>query len=52
MGSLHRVSDHLHGDDFEIRFERLLFRCWHYGQESDLIFGSFAEASHQLSPEP
>jgi antitoxin CptB len=30
----------------DIRCRRLLFRCWHRGtQESDLILGSFAEAS-------
>ncbi len=39
-------SDRLRGDDFDLRRRRLLFRCWHRGtQESDLIFGSFAETS-------
>jgi antitoxin CptB len=32
--------------DLDVRRRRLLFRCWHRGtQESDLILGSFAEAS-------
>ena len=38
------VSDHVQGDDFDLRRRRALFRCWNRGtQESDLIFGSFAE---------
>ena len=42
------ISDCLRGDDFDIQRRRLLFRCWYRGtQESDLIFGSFAETSLQ-----
>jgi antitoxin CptB len=30
----------------DVRYRRLLFRCWHRGtQENDLILGAFAETS-------
>ena len=39
-------SEHSRDNHFDLRRQRLLFRCWHRGtQESDLIFGSFAETS-------
>jgi hypothetical protein len=44
MSSLHRVSDRLQGDDSEIPIGRLLFGYKNHGQNSDLIFSSFAEA--------
>jgi antitoxin CptB len=46
MSDFHTVSERSQGNDFHLRRQRLLFRCWHRGtQESDLIFGSFAETS-------
>jgi antitoxin CptB len=39
---LSQVTDREHPD---VRYRRLLFRCWHRGtQEGDLILGLFAEA--------
>ena len=46
MTQLCVVSDHLRGDDFDLRCRRALFRSWNRGtQESDLILGPFAETS-------
>jgi antitoxin CptB len=45
MSNLHSVSDKLRDYRSDIRRRRLLFRSWHRGtQESDLIFGRFADA--------
>jgi antitoxin CptB len=39
-------SEHSRDNHFDLRRQRLLFRCWHRGtQESDLILGPFAETS-------
>ena len=46
MNTLTNVSHHPRETQFAIRCRRLLFRSWNRGtQESDLIFGSFAEKS-------
>jgi antitoxin CptB len=39
-------SEHYRDNHFDLRRQRLLFRCWHRGtQEGDLILGQFAETS-------
>ena len=39
-------SEHPRDNGFDLRRQRLMFRCWHRGtQESDLILGPFAETS-------
>ena len=46
MTDLDTTSEQSPDNHFDLRCRRLLFRCWHRGtQESDLIFGSFAETS-------
>ena len=46
MNRLRSASDQLQDNHSDIRRKRLLFRSWNRGtQESDLIFGSFAETS-------
>jgi antitoxin CptB len=42
----HLLSSASQPEHRDVRCRRLLFRCWHRGtQESDLVLGSFAEAS-------
>ena len=39
------MPDASKSDDRDVRYRRLLFRCWHRGtQESDVILGGFVEA--------
>ena len=46
MTDLHTGSEDSRENGFNLRRQRLLFRCWHRGtQESDLILGPFAETS-------
>jgi len=46
MTDLHTASEDSRENSFNLRRQRLLFRCWHRGtQESDLILGPFAESS-------
>ena len=46
MTDLHTASEDFQEHSFDLRCQRLLFRCWHRGtQESDLILGPFAENS-------
>ncbi len=44
MTDLHKVSEDSRENSFNLRRQRLLFRCWHRGtQESDFILGGFAD---------
>jgi antitoxin CptB len=46
MRDVHIASEDPEEGNFDLRRQRLLFRCWHRGtQESDLILGPFAETS-------
>ena len=46
MRDVHTGSEGFQKNNFDLRYRRLMFRCWHRGtQESDLIFGPFAETS-------
>jgi antitoxin CptB len=46
MRDLHAAARDFEKKSPDLQRQRLLFRCWHRGtQESDLIFGPFAETS-------
>jgi antitoxin CptB len=46
MRDFHTASEDPEEGNFDLRRQRLMFRCWHRGtQESDLILGLFAETS-------